>query len=77
MKQGLIWFKKRKNNDRCCDTDKRTGVQGVLLIVSNPVDIMTQVAMEVSGFPEHRVFGSGTDVRFCETSVSSGAAFRS
>lgn len=34
--------------------------RGILLIVSNPVDIMTYVAMEVSGFEERRVFGSGT-----------------
>lgn len=34
--------------------------RGILLIVSNPVDILTHVAMEVSGFEERRVFGSGT-----------------
>lgn len=34
--------------------------QGILLIVSNPVDILTYVAMKVSGFPTNRVFGSGT-----------------
>ncbi|MBQ2810410.1 MAG: L-lactate dehydrogenase [Clostridia bacterium] len=34
--------------------------EGVLLIVSNPVDILTQVALKLSGFPEHRVIGSGT-----------------
>lgn len=34
--------------------------QGILLIVANPVDILTQVALKISGFPEHRVMGSGT-----------------
>lgn len=34
--------------------------KGILLIVSNPVDILTHVALKVSGFPENRVFGSGT-----------------
>lgn len=34
--------------------------QGILLIVSNPVDILTYVAQQVSGYPESRVFGSGT-----------------
>ncbi len=34
--------------------------QGILLIVANPVDILTYVAKEISGFPENRVFGSGT-----------------
>lgn len=34
--------------------------RGILLIVSNPVDILTHVAMKVSGFEERRVMGSGT-----------------
>ncbi len=33
---------------------------GILLIVANPVDILTQAALKFSGFPENRVFGSGT-----------------
>lgn len=33
---------------------------GILLIVSNPVDIMTYVALKMSGFPKERVIGSGT-----------------
>jgi L-lactate dehydrogenase len=32
----------------------------MLLIASNPVDIMTQVARAISGLPAHRVIGSGT-----------------
>ncbi len=32
----------------------------ILLIAANPVDVMTRVALEISGFPENRVFGSGT-----------------
>ena len=34
--------------------------QGILLIVSNPVDILTYVAVQLSGLPENRVIGSGT-----------------
>lgn len=34
--------------------------EAILLIVSNPVDIMTYVAFKLSGFPAHRVIGSGT-----------------
>lgn len=34
--------------------------EGILLIVANPVDILTSVAAKLSGFPENRVFGSGT-----------------
>ena len=33
---------------------------GILLIVANPVDILTYAAVKFSGFPENRVFGSGT-----------------
>ena len=33
---------------------------GILLIVSNPVDILTYTAMKLSGFTENRVIGSGT-----------------
>lgn len=39
---------------------KKREYQGILLIVSNPVDIMTHVAQHVSGFSENRVFGTGT-----------------
>lgn len=34
--------------------------EGILLIVSNPVDILTHTAIRLSGFPENRVIGSGT-----------------
>ena len=37
-----------------------SGFAGVLLIVSNPVDILTYVAQRISGFTENRVIGSGT-----------------
>jgi len=33
---------------------------GILLVVANPVDILTYTAAKLSGFPENRVFGSGT-----------------
>ena len=34
--------------------------KGILLIVANPVDILTSVAQKLSGLPENRVIGSGT-----------------
>ncbi|XP_023698053.1 L-lactate dehydrogenase A chain [Paramormyrops kingsleyae] len=34
----------------------------ILLIVSNPVDILTYVAWKLSGFPRNRVIGSGTNL---------------
>ena len=36
------------------------GFEGILLVVSNPVDILTYAAVKLSGFPEQRVIGSGT-----------------
>ena len=38
----------------------KRGFEGILLIVSNPVDILTYAALKLSGFPENRVIGSGT-----------------
>lgn len=37
-----------------------SGFDGVFLVASNPVDIMTRVTYELSGFPAGRVLGSGT-----------------
>ncbi len=34
--------------------------QGILLVVSNPVDILTYVTAKLSGYTENRVIGSGT-----------------
>ena len=39
---------------------KERKCQGILLIVSNPVDILTYGAFKLSGFEENRVIGSGT-----------------
>ena len=33
---------------------------GIMLVVANPVDILTYVAQKLSGLPENRVIGSGT-----------------
>lgn len=34
--------------------------EAILLIVANPVDILTYAALKLSGYPANRVFGSGT-----------------
>lgn len=34
--------------------------EGILLVVANPVDILTYAAQKLSGYPENRVIGSGT-----------------
>lgn len=38
----------------------QSGFDGVLVVASNPVDLMTYVAWKVSGLPKNRVLGSGT-----------------
>ena len=34
--------------------------KGIILMVANPVDILTYAALKISGLPENRVIGSGT-----------------
>lgn len=38
----------------------RHNTTGVMLVVSNPVDVLTYVALKRSGWDRHRVIGSGT-----------------
>jgi len=38
----------------------RVAPDATILMVTNPVDVLTYVALKVSGQPSHRVFGSGT-----------------
>lgn len=37
-----------------------SGFNGIFLVATNPVDIMTALTREKSGFPAHRVIGTGT-----------------
>ncbi|MBR1907729.1 L-lactate dehydrogenase [bacterium] len=39
---------------------RKRNFNGVLLIVANPVDILTTAAVKLSGLPENKVLGSGT-----------------
>ena len=39
---------------------KASGFEGILLIATNPVDIMTYVAQKLSGYEKGKVIGSGT-----------------
>ena len=38
----------------------RVAPDAILLMVTNPVDVLTHVALKISGFESRRVFGSGT-----------------
>lgn len=37
-----------------------SGFEGIMLVVSNPVDILTYAAVQMSDLPESRIIGSGT-----------------
>ncbi len=53
----------RKNTDifrEIVDNICRYNSGAILLVVTNPVDILTEVTRRLSGFPAHRVIGSGT-----------------
>ena len=43
-----------------CEQIKASGFKGIIIVASNPVDVMTYVAQKVTGLPENRVIGSGT-----------------
>lgn len=40
----------------------KTGFSGIFLIATNPVDIMTQITLYLSGFEPSRVIGTGTSL---------------
>ncbi len=37
-----------------------SGFEGIIIVASNPVDLMTYVVSEVAGLPKNKVIGSGT-----------------
>lgn len=39
-----------------------SGFKGILLVASNPVDVMTQIVYEASQLPKEKVIGSGTSL---------------
>lgn len=42
------------------DSIMESGFDGILLVATNPVDVLTHVTWKVSGLPKERVIGSGT-----------------
>ena len=55
---------------------KQYNTECILLVVSNPVDIMSYVAYKVSGFPANRVIGSGTVLDTARLKVILGERFK-
>jgi L-lactate dehydrogenase len=43
-----------------CDQIKTYGSEAVMVMVANPVDVLTQTALKQLGWPRQRVIGSGT-----------------
>ncbi|MFD1775989.1 L-lactate dehydrogenase [Paenibacillus rhizophilus] len=39
-----------------------SGFDGIFVIAANPVDIVTYLVWQISGFPRHRVIGTGTSI---------------
>ncbi len=55
----------KKNKDIVTSIFKRIGKlksEAVVIIISNPVDVITYLAQEISGLPHHQVFGSSTSL---------------
>lgn len=51
----------RENAEIIMDIGRRlAGCRGILVVVTNPVDILTQLVTEASGLPPARVLGTGT-----------------
>ena len=56
---GLVGINARITKDVATQV-KNAGFKGILVVASNPVDIMTYVAYKASGLPKEHVIGSGT-----------------
>ena len=54
---------------------KKSGFDGILLIASNPVDVMSYVAYKESGLPANKVIGSGTTLDTARFKVLLGEYF--
>ena len=52
------------------------GFTGLFLVATNPVDLMTRVVLEESGFAAGRVFGSGTTLDSARLRYLLGESFR-
>lgn len=53
----------------------RNGFAGIILMTTNPVDVLAQVAQEESGLPTGKVIGSGTVLDTARLRVMLGAEF--
>ncbi len=54
----------------------RSGFSGIFIVATNPVDIMTRITYELSGFEPHRVIGTGTTLDTARLRYLLGEYFR-
>lgn len=54
---------------------KESGFHGVLVVISNPVDVITALFQHVTGFPAHKVIGTGTLLDTARMQRAVGEAF--
>jgi malate dehydrogenase len=47
---------------KVCDGTKRFAKGAIVIVVSNPLDVMTYAAYKFTGFPRQRVFGMGANL---------------
>lgn len=52
-----------------------SGFDGIFLVAANPVDILTYATWKLSGFPKHKVIGSGTSLDTSRLRVALGDLF--
>ena len=61
MKQDLTLLRKNLNIFKgIVENVMKSGFDGIFLVVTNPVDILTYATWKFSGLPKERVIGSGT-----------------
>ncbi len=53
-----------------------SGFSGIFLVATNPVDIMTNIVLKLSGFPANRVIGSGTTLDTARLRFTLGDYFK-
>lgn len=49
-----------KEVDTIIDPILKSGFDGIIVVISNPVDVVSDYILKKTGFPKNKVFGSGT-----------------
>jgi len=59
----------------CVTSVMESGFDGIFIIISNPVDVMTYYTWKLSGLPAERVIGSGTNLDSARLRTKIGAIY--